>query len=982
MNLHKKLSVAVCMTVLLTTNNTLAAPPGTLDPNFSGDGVALADFNPLDASALAVLQQTDGKVVSAGYSAPVGSPDSTLVLARYNTNGALDTSFSGDGVMQVNMADGILAAAVNQLSNGKLVTVGWVREVGSSDAMAIVRTNSNGTLDTSFSNDGVAVITAGNASVRGYAMTARADGSVLAAGCTDLGGATSDDFLLANVNSVGVLDLNFGDGGSTITDIGGGTDCAYGTIKQKDGRIVLLGEADILRNGIASRDFGVVRYQSNGALDKSFSGDAKASTEFRTNDDAVARAGMQQKDGRLVVVGSSAPSTGGGNRDFAVARFLANGSLDNSFGGDGRVLTDIDGGVDVATGVIQQWDGKLLVAGTSNGDGVLVRYNTNGALDTSFGVGGILITSLSGGLVVNGMALQGDGQVVVAGHSFSAGREIMATLRYLFDDDDNDTILDVSDNCQFVANADQENHDTDEFGDACDDDDDNDGVLDVNDAFPFDPNESVDTDGDGIGNNADDDDDNDGVLDVDDPFPLDPFLLEHVIGTKNDRAGYSVAMVGDVNGDGFADILVGAPKTDVVLPPQTKKSSDVGIATLVYGNKYPQEKYIFSGAAKGDEFGTAVTALGDVNGDTVPDFAIGAPKTDEVDSLTGKIVKKDRGSVTIYSGADFSEIFPPLHGEAAGDNFGAVIAAAGDVVGGDGRADFIVGAPKADGVDSVTLKPIKDAGAAYLYSGANGVQQHKFMDVVTTVKSNYVGSSLAVGADLNHDGVADIAIGAYRHDPLDSITNKPKKDAGSVFVYSSAAPYTLIKQLDGEKAGDQFGYALAVVNEGQDAFRDLLVGSPRADITVSGKKLKDAGRVQLFASDDGTALYSAQAAVPQSGALFGAAVAAAGDVNASGNESFVVGAPKTDTIANGKKLKDAGQVLVRRAAAGGNTVFIVDGKIAGAQAGFSVASSEDFNNDANDDVLIGSPYALFNKLAKAGIAEVISGKEASAAALP
>ena len=161
MNLHKKLSVAVCMTVLLTTNNTLAAPPGTLDPNFSGDGVALADFNPLDASALAVLQQTDGKVVSAGYSAPVGSPDSTLVLARYNTNGALDTSFSGDGVMQVNMADGILAAAVNQLSNGKLVTVGWVREVGSSDAMAIVRKNSTGTLDSSFRNDGVAVITAG-----------------------------------------------------------------------------------------------------------------------------------------------------------------------------------------------------------------------------------------------------------------------------------------------------------------------------------------------------------------------------------------------------------------------------------------------------------------------------------------------------------------------------------------------------------------------------------------------------------------------------------------------------------------------------------------------------------------------------------------------------------------------------------------------------------------------------------------------------
>ena len=978
MTLRKKIPLAVCVSLLLSANAALAAPPGTLDPNFSGDGVALADFNPLDASALAVLQQSDGKIVSAGYSAPVGSSDSTLVLARYNTSGALDTSFSGDGVMQVNMADGILASAVAQLSNGKLVTVGWVREVGSSDAMAIVRTNSNGSLDTSFSSDGVAVITAGNASVRGYAMAARADNSVLAAGCTNLGGATSDDFLLANINSVGVLDLNFGDGGSTITDIGGGTDCAYGTIKQKDGRIVLLGEADILRNGVASRDFGVVRYQSSGALDKSFSGDAKASTEFRTNDDAVARAGMQQKDGRLVMVGSSAPLTGGGNRDFAVARFLADGSLDSSFGGDGRVLTDIDGGIDVATGVIQQWDGKLLVAGTSDGDGVLVRYNSNGTLDTSFGVGGILITSLSGGLIVNGMVLQGDGQVVVAGHGFSSGREIMATLRYLFDDDDNDGIVDSADNCQFVANADQENHDTDEFGDACDDDDDNDGVLDVNDAFPLDPTESVDTDGDGTGNNADPDDDNDGVLDGVDPFPLDPFLLARAIGAKGDRAGYSVAMVGDVNSDGFADILVGIPKADVVLPPQTKKSLDVGSAVLLSGQDFETPLKIFSGAAKGDEFGSAVVALGDVNGDSVPDFAIGAPKTDEVDLLTGKIVKKDRGSVTIYSGADFSEIFPSLHGEAAGDSFGAVIAAAGDIVASDSRADFIIGAPKADGVDAVTLKPIKDAGAAYLYSGSDGLQQHKFMDAITAVKSNYFGSSLAVGADLNHDGVADIAIGAYRHDPLDPITLKPKKDAGSVFVYNSAAPYALIKQLDGEKAGDQFGYALAAVNEGADAFRDLLVGSPRADITVSGKKLKDAGRVQLFAADSGAALYSAQAVAPQAGALFGAAVAVAGDVDATGSESFVIGAPKTDTVVNGKKLKDAGQVLVRKTAAAGSAVFVVDGKIAGAQAGFAVAGGEDFNNDANDDVLIGSPFALFNKLSKAGIAEVISGKEASA----
>lgn len=193
----------------------------------------------------------------------------------------------------------------------------------------------------------------------------------------------------------------------------------------------------------------------------------------------------------------------------------------------------------------------------------------------------------------------------------------MAVLRYLFDDDDNDGILDTADNCQFVANADQMNHDTDALGDACDDDDDNDGVPDAQDAFPFDPTEWLDTDGDGIGNNADPDDDNDGVPDEDDPFPLDPFLLSRTIGAKGDIAGYSVAMVGDVNGDGYADILVGAPKTDVVLPPQTKKSLDVGIAILLSGQDFVTPLHIFPGAAKGDEFGTAVAALGDVDGDGV-----------------------------------------------------------------------------------------------------------------------------------------------------------------------------------------------------------------------------------------------------------------------------------------------------------------------------------------------------------------------------
>ncbi|HNL92765.1 MAG TPA: delta-60 repeat domain-containing protein, partial [Pseudomonadales bacterium] len=94
--------------VMLAASNMVAASPaGTLDAGFNGDGVALAGFNPWDASALAVLQQPDGKIVSAGYAAPSGSENKKMVVVRYNSNGTLDTSFNGIGVLSVNMSDGI-----------------------------------------------------------------------------------------------------------------------------------------------------------------------------------------------------------------------------------------------------------------------------------------------------------------------------------------------------------------------------------------------------------------------------------------------------------------------------------------------------------------------------------------------------------------------------------------------------------------------------------------------------------------------------------------------------------------------------------------------------------------------------------------------------------------------------------------------------------------------------------------------------------
>ena len=130
--------------------------------------------------------------------------------------------------------------------------------------------------------------------------------------------------------------------------------------------------------------------------------------------------------------------------------------------------------------------------------------------------------------------------------------------------------------------------------------------------------------------------------------------------------------------------------------------------------------------------------------------------------------------------------------------------------------------------------------------------------------------------------------------------------------------------------------------------------------------LKNAGRVSLFASTASTPLFTVQAASPQAGALFGLAVAAAGDVNATGPAEFLVGEPRADVVnPAGQRLKDGGRINVYTADTG-NLVFSIDGDSKGGQFGFAVSGGGDHNADGYDDVIGGAPYAAHGLLPKAG----------------
>ena len=218
---------------------------------------------------------------------------------------------------------------------------------------------------------------------------------------------------------VGQIDTTFGQDGGTITPLAssGDIDEANAVTIQPDGKIVLAGRSDN-GSGTGKTDFAVVRYNAAGSLDTTFGGDGKVTTFTQdTNADgfgdtnAIAYAVAIQSDGKIVAAGVS-------DNDFALIRYRADGTLDPTFGVGGIVVTSVGGGVDAIRAMaLQPADGKIMVAGESSGDFVVARYNTDGALDPFFGGTGIVVTPMAGSSSIHALALQPDGKVVTAGVS-------------------------------------------------------------------------------------------------------------------------------------------------------------------------------------------------------------------------------------------------------------------------------------------------------------------------------------------------------------------------------------------------------------------------------------------------------------------------------------------------------------------------------------------------------------------------------------
>jgi uncharacterized delta-60 repeat protein len=399
---------------------------GDLDPTFGNGGIEITDFFGNFDFANSLALQTDGKIVLGGTTYQgAASSSANFALARYNPDGSLDQAFGSGGKQASDFFGGYdQADGVAIQPDGKIVLAGiaFQSTARNSADFALARYNPDGSLDQGFSSGGKQTTDFFGDFDQANAVAIQSDGKIVLAGYAQHDDDVfTADFALARYNLDGSLDQSFGSGGKVTTAFSGGG-VAYGIALQPDGKLVVAGAA--LNGGTGAYDFAVVRYNPDGTLDNGFGAGGKRTTDFFGGYDYAAAVAIQA-DGKIVLAGTAAgQGTTFSTFDFALARYNGDGSLDQTFGNGGKLTTDFFGDGDDANGVAIQADGKIVAAGSAahtsaNTHLALARYNPDGTLDQTFGVGGLRTTNLRGDSgdypdQATSVAIQGDGRIVVA----------------------------------------------------------------------------------------------------------------------------------------------------------------------------------------------------------------------------------------------------------------------------------------------------------------------------------------------------------------------------------------------------------------------------------------------------------------------------------------------------------------------------------------------------------------------------------------
>ncbi|MCX6198776.1 MAG: delta-60 repeat domain-containing protein [Bacteroidetes bacterium] len=303
---------------------------GSLDLSFNGTGIVTTAVGISEDQANAVAIQTDGKIVVVGSRVLGFSTDFSVL--RYNTNGSLDNTFGTAGIVATNFgtADEVARAVAIQ-TDGKIVVAGY-GTIGSKLNFTIARYQTNGSLDSTFGTNGKQNTAIGIYNDFATAIAIQTDGKILVTGYTQTNGFSYfTDFAMVRYTTNGTLDNNFGTGGIVTTDFASIFDYAMAIALQTDGKIVLAGESSTNPGDI---DFAIARYNTDGSLDTTFDSDGKLITDFGNHNDEASSVAIQT-DGKIVAGGFTNDSVVVAGL-FAVTRYNTNGTLDTTFDHDGR----------------------------------------------------------------------------------------------------------------------------------------------------------------------------------------------------------------------------------------------------------------------------------------------------------------------------------------------------------------------------------------------------------------------------------------------------------------------------------------------------------------------------------------------------------------------------------------------------------------------------------------------------------------------
>jgi uncharacterized delta-60 repeat protein len=421
------------VSLTLLAGQIFARTAGALDNSFGAGGVALHHIGNGGIEDMAV--QADGKILVGGS----GDPNS-FVIVRFNRDGSLDTTFgtSGTGVVRTEVFTvdnlGSYLRGLTIQPDGKIIAAGAATRgrfvpKGSPifTEIAVVRYHPNGTLDTTFDGDGKFTTLFNGGSARAEAVDLQPDGKIVLAAWNS---GEVNNFITLRLNPNGAPDASFDGDGMAVTNFGLGSRPQDLKI-QPDGKILVAGyyQTNLAPGGAA---FAVARYNPNGTLDATFDGDGKASANVSGADRAYGL--TLQPDGKIIVAGT-AQLNFDSPQNFGVVRLNADGSLDNSFDGDGRVTTTFVNGQSAARDVAVQPDGRIVVVGTTATPSfvrsfAIARYLPNGALDPTFDGDGKVTTLIFSEASAAAVAFQSDGKILVGGYAFSNGVYAMVA-RYL-----------------------------------------------------------------------------------------------------------------------------------------------------------------------------------------------------------------------------------------------------------------------------------------------------------------------------------------------------------------------------------------------------------------------------------------------------------------------------------------------------------------------------------------------------------------------